>query len=330
MSKKGKVVLTGSNGFIGSHLAEYLAKQGYEVHCIIRPTSNLKWIKDKGYVFHDCGLNNVEQLVKAFEGASIIYHLAGVVASLSYEGYYIGNVTLTQHVLDAALAMSKPPDRIVVTSSLAVCGPSKKEAPIDESVGFNPVSLYGKAKVEQEKLCAKYFDKLPITIARPSVITGEREAELFEFVKAVNGGVVPLVGSNDKYLVVIDIIDLVKALYDMSVAKSTINEAYLLASEEIISWKELADICAKHLDKKPVILRLPHWVIRFAGSLSGTFGKVIGKPQTFDSEKAKEGVQEAWICSVAKAKKDFGFKQTISISDGVKRSIAWYKKEGWL
>ncbi|MEZ4930282.1 MAG: hypothetical protein R2777_09805 [Chitinophagales bacterium] len=54
------------------------------------------------------------------------------------------------------------------------------------------------------------------------------------------------------------------------------------------------------------------------------------KAPTFDLEKAKEGVQEAWICKVDKAKKDFGFKQTVSIKEGVEQAIDWYKKEGWL
>ncbi|MGB1247734.1 MAG: NAD-dependent epimerase/dehydratase family protein, partial [Chitinophagales bacterium] len=186
------------------------------------------------------------------------------------------------------------------------------------------------AKVEQEKLCKEYKDQLDITIARPSVISGEREAELYEFIKAVKGGVVPLVGFNEKYLGIINIKDLIKALHDMTVSEKTSGKAYYLSSEETISWKALAEMIAKKLNKKPLYLKLPHFVIKIAGSLSGFVGKLQGKAPTFDSEKAKEGVQTAWVCSVEKAKQDFGFEQTVSIEQGISEAIDWYKMNGWL
>lgn len=330
MSEKKKVVLTGASGFIGSHLAEYLFNIGFEVHCIVRKSSNLKWISNPEYIIHTCGLEEIQPLKIALENAIYIFHIAGTVAGFKYEDYYHGNVTLTENLLSAVLLCDVKPEKIVVTSSLAVGGPSTKEKPVSEEDGFHPVVMYGKAKVEQERICLKYRDKLPIAIARPSTISGEREAELFQFIETVNNGVVPLVGFSDKYLSIIYISDLIDGLYNMAISENTAGQAYYISSEEQVSWRELKDMIAKILGKNPITLQLPKPLIKFVGALFGLNGRIKGKPATFDSEKAKEGLQEAWTCSVEKAKRDFGFEQKVSIKEGLERAIAWYKKEGWL
>lgn len=328
MQKNPKIVITGANGFIGSHLAEFMKDKGFEVHCVVRESSNLQWLINKGFIFHKCGLTDIAALKIVFKDAKYIFHLAGTVAALKFESYIYGNVTLTKNVLEAALAIN--PAKILITSSLAVSGPTTKDKPLKESDGFNPLVQYGKAKVAQEELCATYFDRLNITIARPSPITGPREVEMFEFIKTINNGIFPKVGFSETYVNIIHITDLLDAFYKMVVSDKTNGEAYFLASENAYSWTEISKICGKLLNKKPFTLALPHFIILIAGFFSGLYGKIIGKPQTFDYEKAKEGTEEAWLGSVAKAKNDFGFEQKISLIEGLKITIDWYKKEKWL
>lgn len=328
MQKNPKVVITGANGFIGSHLAEYMSTKGFEVHCIVRESSNLKWLLNKGFIFHKCGLTDIEALKVIFKDAKYIFHLAGTVAALKYENYIYGNVTLTKNVLEAALETN--PEKILITSSLAVAGSTTKDKPLKESDGFNPLVQYGKAKVVQEELCAKYFDRLNITIARPSPITGPREVEMFEFIKTINNGIFPKVGFSEKFVNIIHITDLLDALYKMVSTEKTNGEAYFICSENAYSWTEIAQICGKLLNKKPFTLALPHFIILIAGFFAGLYGKIIGKAQTFDFEKAKEGTKEAWLGSMEKAKKDFGFQQNVSLIEGLKEAIDWYKKEKWL
>ena len=330
MKIKLKVVITGANGFIGSHLAEYMSNKGFEVHCIVRETSNLKWIENKDFIFHKCGLTNIDALKIAFKDAKYIFHLAGTVSALKYEDYIYGNVTLTKNILEAVKSLKDKPDKILITSSLAVAGPTTKDKPLSESESFNALVQYGKAKVEQEILCAEYYDDLNITIARPSPITGTREVEMYEFIKSINNGIFPKVGYNEKYVNIIHISDLIDAFYKMVVTEKTSGEAYFICSEKAYSWTDIAKISAKLLNKKPFTLALPHFVIYIAGFFSGLYGKIIGKPQTFDYEKAKEAVQEAWLGSVEKAKNDFDFQQNTSLIEGLKEAIDWYKKVGWL
>lgn len=324
MSDIPKIVLSGANGFLGSHLVDRLLKENFDIHCLVRKSSNLKWLKGKNIQLHTCGLENLEALKEVLEGANYIFHLAGTVSSFDYEGYHRGNVDLSKNILDAALASSASIKNIVVTSSQAVSGPSTKND-LYESVS-NPVSWYGQSKLEQELLCKKYYHQLPISIARPSIIYGPRDVEFLEFIQAVNMGIVPLVGKEDKPISSIYVEDLVEALYQMAMSEKTPGEIYHIASFEVLTWKELGAICADNLRKNPLYLRLPHFVIKMAGALSGFMGKVKGKAPTFDSQKALEGVQPGWVCNVEKAKRDFNFEAKKSAKEALKETIAWYKE----
>src|SRR5574338_684975 len=96
-------VVTGANGFVGSHLVDHLMAEGYTVRCIIRKTSDTKWLEGKNIEIFDCGLFDKEGLRKAFSHADYIYHVAGVVKSKKPEGYFKGNVDTTRSLLNIAL-----------------------------------------------------------------------------------------------------------------------------------------------------------------------------------------------------------------------------------
>ena len=101
--EKNISVVTGANGFVGSHLVDLLLEKGDEVRVIVRKSSNLKWLKDKNIKVYDTGLFDKDGLRKALKGANYIYHVAGVVKAKKPEDYFKGNVETTKNILDVAL-----------------------------------------------------------------------------------------------------------------------------------------------------------------------------------------------------------------------------------
>ena len=174
-------VITGANGFVGSHLVDLLLENNYRVRCIIRKTSNLRWLENKNVEIFDTGLFDKGGLRKAFKDAEYIYHAAGVVKSKKPEGYFKGNVDTTKNLLESALEFKDSIKRFLVVSSQTATGPSLNGKPVDEETRCKPITTYGRSKLAEEKLAQTYMDKIPITICRAPAVYGERDTEILIF-----------------------------------------------------------------------------------------------------------------------------------------------------
>ena len=73
MQNKPIAVVTGANGFVGSHLVDNLLSKNFEVRCIVRKSSNLQWLEGKDMKIYDCGLFDKEGLSEAFKDANYIF-----------------------------------------------------------------------------------------------------------------------------------------------------------------------------------------------------------------------------------------------------------------
>jgi nucleoside-diphosphate-sugar epimerase len=330
MSNKNISFVTGANGFVGSHLVDYLIEKGHEVHAIVRPTSNLQWLEGKAVTFHTCGLGNVEDLAKAMTGANYIYHVAGVVKAFGLEGFRKGNVEMTRNVMDAALINAPTIKRVVVVSSMAATGYAEIGSEVDEKSPLRPIEPYGVSKVEQEAVVNEYADKLPTTIIRPPGIYGPRDTEIFAFFKAVNGGISALMGFTPKEMSLIHVRDLVQGMYQAALSPKSIGEVYFLGSLERYDWKQLGDIASKVMGKKTLTLKIPHFILFLIGYIGQLLESVFGMDVALNKDRAYRITRPSWYCSSAKAAKEIDFKQTVPIEEGFQQTVDWYREKKWL
>lgn len=119
-----RAFVTGSTGFIGSHLVEELLARRYRVKCLVRKTSKLEWLEnlDVELVYGD--LFNERVLEDATKDVDFVYHIAGVTASKTKAGYYRGNQIATRTLLDVCVRARPSLKRFLYVSSLAAVGPS--------------------------------------------------------------------------------------------------------------------------------------------------------------------------------------------------------------
>jgi nucleoside-diphosphate-sugar epimerase len=323
-------VVTGANGFVGSHLVDYLLDRGFSVKCIVRKSSNLKWLDGKNLEIYDTGLFDKDGLRKAFKDANYIFHVAGVVKSKTKEGYFKGNVETTRNLLEVALENKSTIKRFLVVSSLTVTGPSISGKPNDESTVCNPITTYGKSKLEEEKLVLSYKDKLPITICRAPAVYGERDTEIFIYFQTFNKGLTTTIGFNKKELSLIHAVDLVEGFYLAAVSEKAKSEIYFIGSEKYYTWQEINSLTSKILNKRPIIIKVPHFLVYTIASVAQFIAMFSKQPATLNIEKAKDITQQYWTCDTSKAMRDLGYKQKISIQDGIKRTCDWYKKMKWI
>lgn len=323
-------VVTGGTGFVGSNLVDFLIEKGHYVKCIVRKTSNLKWLKGKPIEIIDCGLEDKDELIKVLEGADYLYHVAGVVKSKTPEGYLRGNVDNTRRLLEASLETESKIKRVVIVSSQTACGPSIGKEVANEETLPHPITNYGKSKWQQEQLIVKYMDKLPITICRPPAVYGERDTDIFLVFQAFSRGLMTLIGFNKKMVSLIHVRDLARGIYMSSQSEKAIGETYFITSSEFYDWDQFGDITSKVLDKKALKIKIPHSILYSLAAVSEFFALFKKQATIFNIEKARDMVQPAWTCDWKKAERDFGFVQEISLEEGIKRTIDWYKDNNWL
>lgn len=329
MEDKIVAFVTGANGFVGSHLVDYLLEQGNEVHAIVRPTSNLQWLEGKAVTLHTCGLGNAKDLAKAFQGAHYIYHIAGVVKVPTKEAFMRGNAEMTRNVMEAADQVSTL-KRVLVTSSMAATGYAEFGSEVDEASPLRPIEPYGESKVAQEAVVHEYADRVPATIVRPPGVYGPRDTEILAFFKAINGGVSALMGFTPKEMSLIHVRDLVQGMHQAATHPNSQGEVYFLGSLECYNWKQLGDIASEAMNKKTWTIKIPHFVIFILGFLGQILESWFGMDVALNKDRAYRITRPSWYCSSAKAVKELGFEQTIAIEDGFKSTIAWYKEKGWL
>ncbi|HSD64844.1 MAG TPA: NAD(P)-dependent oxidoreductase [Ignavibacteriaceae bacterium] len=329
MNNSKIAVVTGANGFVGSHLVDLLLEKNYQVRCIIRKTSNLQWLKGKNVEIFNCGLLDRDGVRKAFQNVNYIFHVAGVVKAKSPEGYFKGNVENTRALLEVAVEFNTL-KRFVILSSQTVSGPSEDERPVNEDDSPNPITTYGRSKLAQENVAKEFMDRIPITIVRAPAVYGERDTEIFIFFRTFSKGLFTTIGLDKKLISLIHVVDLVRGTLMAAENPSAAGKTYFISSEKFHTWEEIGDVSKKIMKKKPIHVKVPHFIVFFIAAIAQFLALFSKKPATLNIEKAKDITRHAWICSTEKAVKELGYHQEIPVEEGIRRTVNWYKEQHWL
>lgn len=330
MNYKQIAVVTGANGFVGSHLVDNLLSKNFEVRCIVRKSSNLHWLEGKNVQIFDCGLFDREGLRKAFKDANYIFHVAGVVKAKNEEGYLKGNVEATKVLLEVASEVKDTIKKFIVVSSQTVSGPSLNGKPVTEEMEPNPITTYARSKFKQEQVALNYNDIFPVTICRAPAIYGERDTEIFIYFQVFNRGLTTMIGFDKKELSLLHVADLAEGLYLAAISEKSNGQLYFISSEKFYTWDEVGKITSSVLNKKAFKIRIPHFIVFIIAAVAQFFAMFSSKPATLNIEKAKDLVQRYWICDTSKAVRELGYRQNVSVEEGIRRTCSWYKEMKWI
>lgn len=182
-----KVLVTGADGFIGSHLTEELVKSGYEVRAFVYYNSfnTWGWLDNlpsdimKHIDIFTGDIRDPNGVRTAMKGIDAVFHLAALIAiPFSYhspDSYVDTNIKGTLNVLQAARDCNT--ERILVTSTSEVYG-TAQYVPIDEKHPFQGQSPYSATKIGADRLAESFYRSfaLPVTIVRPFNTYGPRQS----------------------------------------------------------------------------------------------------------------------------------------------------------
>ncbi|MFZ0388911.1 MAG: NAD-dependent epimerase/dehydratase family protein [Calditrichia bacterium] len=324
------IFLTGATGFVGSFVAEALIKNKHRVTCLVRSTSNLRWLENLPVKINEGELLNPESYRKAVESADRVIHVAGVTKAADRQEYYQGNVEATRLLLETIRAVNSKLKSFLLVSSQAAVGPSTPMQPLDESAPFAPLTDYGKSKMEAELLAREYMAELPLTIVRPPVVYGPRDTDVLIFFKNIQKGLNLQVGKLDQLVSLVYVEDLARGIMQAALSDYTPGETYFICDDRPFYWSQVAALSARIMQKKYWTVRFPLPLVKGAAWGIEQYSRYRKKPSILNRQKMQEINQENWVVDPSKAQEHFGYETRFPLVKGMENTIDWYKKAGWL
>jgi nucleoside-diphosphate-sugar epimerase len=318
-----KALVTGGTGFIGSHLCEALVKRGYQVRCLSRKGSNLKWIENLNIEICRGDCEQRDSLSSSIRDADYIFHLAGITKARSEREFFAVNAAGTENLIASVAALNPSLKRFVLLSSLAASGPSTDGTPVSENSEENPVSIYGRSKREGERAVRRYMDSLPVTIIRPPAVYGPRDRDLLVMFKMLKRGVFDL-GHCNYSLVYVE--DLVEGIIKAAEHPSALGKTYFLSGKDFYSGAAIAQEVCTALNVRAVPLKVPRFIMPFVAFIGGK----VNKRGIINMDKMRELKYMHWICDSAKAREEMGFSPAVTLKEGIKWTADWYRIHRWL
>jgi NAD dependent epimerase/dehydratase len=313
--KQESVLVTGADGFIGSHLTELLVKEGYKVKALSQYNSFNYW----GWLEDVCCGNKIEVLSgdvrdphyckHITKDIDIIFHLAALIAiPYSYaapDSYVDTNVKGTLNICQAAL--ENRVKRVIHTSTSEVYG-TAQYVPIDEKHPLQPQSPYSASKIGADTMAMSFFNAfdLPLTIARPFNTYGPRQSA-----RAVIPTIISQIASGQKQIKLGDmtptrdfnyVADTCRAFLELARCNKAIGETVNIGSNFEISVGDTLNLI-RELMKSDV--------------------EFLVDEQRFRPEKSE--VFRLW-CDNTKIRELTGFEPTFDIRTGLKLTIDWFTR----
>lgn len=330
MTSKPIAFVTGGTGFIGSHLIDRLLSKGYHVRALVRNPKKLGFLKNLPIEIVEGDLFSSAALEKAIDGAQYVYHVAGLVAARSKEEFFTGNRDATRNIIEITARVNPNVKKFIHISSQTAVGPGKGMAPVTESTPPNPLTTYGKSKLASEQEVLKFKEKVPVTILRVSAVYGPRDTATFDYFKSAHMGLELLIGFHDTYVSLVHSTDLVTGIILAGEKEIANGQIYFLGSEQYYTWNEIGYVTKSILNKKLLRVRVPKPLVFVIAGISEFASKFKEKPSVLNFEKAYDLTQDNWCCDISKAKNELGYKQEVTLTDGVKETISWYLDHKWM
>lgn len=317
-----KVLVTGANGFVGSHIVEALLEAKHYVICSLRETANLKWIRDLSLNCKYGNLSDKNFLEKIVKGVDVIIHCAAVLRATTKDEYFKTNVEITKNLCETILRVNPRLKKIVFISSQAAMGPSVSDGFRKLTDEEAPISDYGLSKlVAEREIKKKLYGKVLYTILRPAAVYGPRDKDMFVFFKLVHKHLRP-VTLMKRLLQLVYVKDVANSVVDCLKNEKTNNNCYYLADTVAYTWSDVGKIISFSANVKTVPVLIPDFIFKFVGITMEILSYFTRRPALLNRQKINE-MLEYWIADTEPSKRDLNVSFT-SLKAGSKITYNWY------
>jgi NAD dependent epimerase/dehydratase len=309
-----KILITGSAGFIGSHLTELLVKEGYQLKAFIRYNSKNNWgwlessdIKnDIEIVTGD--IRDYDSVYNALKDRNAVFHLAALIgipySYISPKAYIETNITGTYNILQASKELGL--NQIIITSTSETYG-TAQYVPIDEKHPLVGQSPYSATKIAADQISISYYRSfnLPVKIARPFNTYGPRQSA-----RAIVPTIISQILSGKKKLNLGNL----TPTRDLTFVTDTCR-GFLEIFKSDKLFGEITNIGMNEEISVGSLIRV----------LSDLLGKDINIEKDIQRVRPEKSEVERLLCDNTKIKKFTGWRPEYSLHSGLQETINWIK-----
>ncbi|MBV8973195.1 MAG: NAD(P)H-binding protein [Sphingomonadaceae bacterium] len=296
------LAVTGGTGFVGSHLLPLAVAQGYSVRALARrpqpPQPGVAWIA-----------GDLAEPGALCEGVDAVVHIAGTINARDRAGFDAGNVAGTASIVAAARAAGVR--RFVHVSSLAAREPG--------------LSDYGASKAAAEDVMRTAG--LDAAIVRPPGVYGPGDRETLPVFQMVARGLAVLPGPGRFSL--IEVGDLAAVLLRVA-ASDRHGLAEVDDGHGGYSHAELALAIGDALGRRPRLLPLSTGVLRLGAGVATAVAKLRREMPKLSRDRARYLAHPDWTADPTLALPSAIRGEAVPLADGLARTVAWYRAQGWL
>ena len=326
-----RVLLTGANGFVGSHILDRLRTDDLPAVLLLRPRADTRFIAAHlpRVEVRRGGLDDVPTLRAALAGVTHVIHCAGATKGLRRGDLFQTNQIGTRNLIQAVNDAGEQVQRVVYLSSLAAGRPGTRASPAREAEASAPVSAYGQSKrageLEVTGGCRREF-----SILRPAGVYGPRDREFFRLFKAAVRGITPAFGGGRQELSLVFAPDLGEAVVRALSAPAAAGQTLNVACADVVTAGELALAIAATLRKRTFRLRLPSVVLSLFCLAAGAWATLTGHPTLLAHGKHRELTAPGWVGDTARLQAVLGPVCRTRLKDGLDATLGWYRENGWI
>ncbi len=328
-----KILITGANGFVGSHLSKKLLQEGHTVFGLVRTPSKILLPHANFYLIKgDLSTDNLSWAKALPDDLDGCIHTAGLVHSYNRDDFFRVNTEGTKVLILKLKELYPLKFKFLLISSLAAAGPvALGEKKDEEQIDF-PVSEYGRSKKESEN----YLKNLAPTswqtsIIRPPMIIGPGDMAVLDIFKMVKSRIIILPGMNSKlkeysFVCVFDLLETITKLL-------VCEESMLLYSAfpKTIQFKELIEEIRKQLKITWLIyLPIPLFIVKIISLLLSMIFKIKKHDLRLTPDKISELAPMAWTCDSTRSETRLGQIYQYNLNVTVSNTLKDYRERGWI
>lgn len=336
-----KVLVTGANGFVGTHMCKLLLSKGYDVYAFIRSTSDLSTLKlivpdwqKIHFIYGD--LRNFDSIIPAVKQMEYIFHIAGTIKGTMFKEFKDGNYHGTCNILNACYLHNPNVKRIIVTSSMVAGGPGTIERPQCEDIPSKPLKndLYGMSKYLAECVTHDLMQKLPIVIVRPPTVIGPGDQISLDLYRIAKMKMKVFVTGKPRPISLVHVEDLVAGLYLCSQVDIACGETFNFASNGTIPYRDLHEVIGtvifNHRYGGLIPISIPSKLFYFIGIIMEAMGRLVKSPPFINRSKAIQASAPGQTMQTTKAQTLLSWRPKYSIKSAIKETGKWYQKNDWI